>query len=97
MVFSCIAPSPDLRGFVRDYLIAHFRFDPEKPIPHKRYAPKPEQGITFFVRGRPTITNPLTGEIQVKDRDFKRYFGQPYPKVHPAVRRRLPCLSPLQP
>jgi AraC-like DNA-binding protein len=65
MVFSCIAPSPDLRGLVRDYLVAHFLFDPARPIPHKRYAPKPEQGITFFVRGRPTIVDPLTGEVQV--------------------------------
>jgi AraC-like DNA-binding protein len=65
MTFSCITPSPALRSFVRDYLIAHFLFDPEKPIPHKRYAPKPEQGITFFVRGRPSIVNPLTSEIQV--------------------------------
>lgn len=53
MIFSTIAPSPRLQDFVRDYLIAHFRFDLGKPIPHKRYAPKPEQGITFFVRGSP--------------------------------------------
>lgn len=65
MTFSSVTPSPALRSFVRDYLIAHFLFDPEKPIPHKRYAPKPEQGITFFVRGRPTIVNVLTGETQV--------------------------------
>lgn len=62
MVFSSIAPSPNLREFVRDYLIAHFRFDPGKPVPHKRYAPKPEQGITFFVRGRPSIVDPLTDQ-----------------------------------
>jgi AraC-like DNA-binding protein len=65
MIFSCIAPSPVLRDFIRDYLIAHFRFDPEKSIPHKRYAPKPEQGITFFVRGRPSMVDPLTGEGRV--------------------------------
>jgi AraC-like DNA-binding protein len=65
MIFSCIAPSPSLREFVQDYLIAHFRFDSGKPIPHKRYAPKPEQGITFFVRGRPSIVDPLTGEGRV--------------------------------
>lgn len=65
MVFSCIGPSPGLRAFVRDYLIAHFLFDPQKAIPHKRYAPKPEQGVTFFVRGRPNIVNPLTGELHV--------------------------------
>jgi AraC-like DNA-binding protein len=64
MIFSHIAPRPALRSFVRDYLIAHFRFDHEKPAPLKPYAPKPEQGITFFVRGRPNSVNPLTGELQ---------------------------------
>jgi AraC-like DNA-binding protein len=54
-----------LRELVRDYLIAHFRFDPHKPVPHKRYAPKPEQGITFFVRGRPSTVNPFTEEARV--------------------------------
>ena len=64
MIFSHIAPKPALRDFVRDYLIAHFRFDHEKPTALKPYAPKPEQGITFFVKGRPTSVNPLTGEVQ---------------------------------
>jgi len=63
MVFASIAPSPRLRDVIRDYLIAHFRFDPEKPVPHKRYSPKPEQGITFFVRGRPSMRSPLTKEL----------------------------------
>lgn len=65
MIFSTIAPSPGLREFVRDYLIAHFRFDPGEPIPHKSYAPKPEQGITFFARGRPRMLDPVTDEVQV--------------------------------
>jgi len=65
MIFSSIAPSPCLRDFVRDYLIAHFRFASGKPIPHKRYAPKPEQGITFFIRGHPRIVDPHTGEARV--------------------------------
>lgn len=64
MIFSHIAPKPGLRDFVRDYLIAHFRFDHEKPTARKPYAPKPEQGITFFVRGRPTAVNPRTGDVQ---------------------------------
>jgi len=64
MIFSHIAPRPALRNFVRDYLIAHFRFDHETQTPLKPYAPKPEQGVTFFVRGRPTSVNPLTGEVQ---------------------------------
>jgi AraC-like DNA-binding protein len=65
MIFSSVAPSPGLQDFVRDYLIAHFHFDPAEPIPHKRYAPKPEQGITFFVRGRPTIVDPAADEVRV--------------------------------
>ena len=65
MIFSSIAPSPALRELVRDYLIAHFLFDPHKPVPHKRYAPKPEQGITFFVRGRPSIVDSFTEESRV--------------------------------
>lgn len=64
MIFSSIAPSPGLQDVIRDYLIAHFHFDPAKPLPHKRYSPKPEQGITFFVRGRPSIVDPLTEEIR---------------------------------
>lgn len=59
MIFSCIYPSPVLQPYVRDYLIAHFLFDEGKPIPPKPYAPKPEQGLTFFVRGRATMISPL--------------------------------------
>ncbi|MDF2774050.1 MAG: hypothetical protein K0S86_3547 [Geminicoccaceae bacterium] len=64
MVFSHVASRPALREFVREYLIAHFRFDHQKPAALKPYAPKPEQGLTFFVRGRPTAVNPLTGHVQ---------------------------------
>jgi len=64
MNFSYLAPSPPLRGVVRDYLIAHFRFDQEDHAPLKPYAAKPEQGISFFVRGRPSMVNSLTGEVQ---------------------------------
>lgn len=64
-MFSTVAPVPALRPWVRDYLLAHFRFDPTQPIPHKRYAPKPEQGITFFVKGPPRIVSSRTGCQQV--------------------------------
>jgi AraC-like DNA-binding protein len=63
MKFSYITPSPSLQGTVRDYLIAHFRFDQDTAIPLKPYAAKPEQGITFFVRGRPSMVNPVTDEV----------------------------------
>jgi AraC-like DNA-binding protein len=61
--FSYIAPSPHLQHVIRDYLIAHFHFDQEMPPPLKPYVPRPEQGITFFVRGRPSMVNPITGEV----------------------------------
>lgn len=61
MVFSYVPPSPGLKEFVRDYLVAHFVFDGGAPAPFKSYAPKPEQGITFFPRGGPSAVNPATG------------------------------------
>jgi hypothetical protein len=61
MTFSSINPSPALQAYVRDYLIAHFIFEKEKPIPIKPYAPKPEQGITFFVKGGATMVSRQTG------------------------------------
>jgi AraC-like DNA-binding protein len=74
MIFTTIPPSPSLKEFVRDYLIAHFRFEPDRPIPYKRYAPKPEQGITFFVRGRPSIVDLHTGEA--REAPAVAIFGQ---------------------
>ena len=63
MKFSYLAPSAALQDLVKDYLIAHFLFDQGDQVPLKPYAPKPEQGVTFFVRGRPSMVNPLTGEV----------------------------------
>lgn len=64
MIFSSIKPIPALQPFVRDYLIAHFIFNNEKPIPIKPYAPKPEQGITFFVKGGARMACPQTGATE---------------------------------
>lgn len=63
VIFSYVAPGPALAEFVRDYLIAHFVFGQEMPAPLKPYAPKPEQGMTFFVRGAPRLAN-RTGDGQ---------------------------------
>jgi AraC-like DNA-binding protein len=61
--FSYIAPAPDLLHVVRDYLIAHFHFDQDSSPPRRQYVPKPEQGLTFFVRGRPSMISPTTGAV----------------------------------
>ncbi len=65
MIYKYIAPDPALQEFVKDFLIAHFRFDKDQEIPLKPYSPKPEQTITFLPRGNLTINNPLTGETQL--------------------------------
>ncbi len=64
MIYQYIAPGPTLREFVRDYLVAHFVFDKNQPIPFKPYSPKPEQTITFLAKGNLTIINPLSGKTQ---------------------------------
>jgi len=65
VIYQYIAPSPPLREFVRDYLIAHFIFDKGQDIPFKPYSPKPEQTITFLPKGSLTMENLTTGERRV--------------------------------
>jgi AraC-like DNA-binding protein len=57
MLYKYVIPSPILQDFVRDYLVAHFIFGGNEPIPFKPYAPKPEQGITFFPKGFVSISD----------------------------------------
>lgn len=63
MIYKYIAPNPILQEFIRDYLVAHFVFDKDKPVPFKPYSPKPEQGITFFPRGCVSIESLQTGVV----------------------------------
>lgn len=63
MIYKYIQPSPALQELVRDYLVAHFIFDKNAPLPVKPYAPKPEQGNTFFPRGFVSIEDQCTGAI----------------------------------
>ena len=51
--------------YVRDYLIAHFVFDKNQPIPVKAFAPRPELAITFLPKGRLTIHNLLNEQTQI--------------------------------
>ena len=61
MIYQYLPPAPALAEFVRDYLVAHFVFDQQEPVPFKPYSPKPEQTITFLPRGSLSVMNPLTG------------------------------------
>ena len=74
MIYRYIPPSPILQDFVKNYLLAHFVFDKNQPIPFKSYSPKPEQGITFFAKGYVSIENSETG--QIKKAPGVSIFGQ---------------------
>lgn len=64
MIYCNITPSVALQEFVRDYLIAHFVFDKNQPIPVKAFAPRPEQAITFIPKGKLTMRNLLNEQTQ---------------------------------
>jgi AraC-like DNA-binding protein len=65
MIYQNIAPSPVLQEYVRNYLIAHFVFEENHPIPIKAFAPRPEQAITFLPRGYLTMQNLHDGKTQI--------------------------------
>ena len=64
MIYKHIAPGPALQEFVSDYLIAHFVFDKNQPIPIKSFSPKPEQAISFLPKGNLVMRNLLNGQTQ---------------------------------
>lgn len=55
MIFQNFQPSAELAGIVKTYHIRHFEFPPNAKIPVKPFPPRPEQYITFYVRGFETI------------------------------------------
>jgi len=64
MIYQHIKPNPVLQEFVSDYLIAHFVFDKNQPIPIKAFSPKPELAITFLPKGSLIMKNLLNGQRQ---------------------------------
>ena len=40
MIYCYISPSLCLQDFVKEYLLVHFVFGKNQPIPHKSYSPK---------------------------------------------------------
>jgi AraC-like DNA-binding protein len=51
MIFQYVKPSQILQPFIKDYLIAHFKFDQVNQVPPKSYPAHPYHGITFYIRG----------------------------------------------
>lgn len=64
MIYKSFLPSPVLSEFVRNYTIIHFQFKANEPVPFKQRSPKPEQKIVFYIKGAPTMHNPITGNAQ---------------------------------
>jgi AraC-like DNA-binding protein len=62
MIYQYLSPSPVLREFVRDYLIAHFVFGKDQPIPVKAFAPRPEQAMAFLPRGGLVMHNAISAD-----------------------------------
>jgi AraC-like DNA-binding protein len=52
MILKDILPNPALREFVQCYRIVHFEFGKTQEPAFKAYAPKPEECLHFFLRGR---------------------------------------------
>lgn len=50
MILKDFSPNPAFKAYVQQYRIVHFKFDADKPIPSKAYAPIPEQQLIFFLR-----------------------------------------------
>jgi len=63
MLYQSFLPSPPLQDFVRNYTLIQFHFRSDRPTPPKQRSPKPEEKITFYIRGGVCLTDPKTGRI----------------------------------
>jgi AraC-like DNA-binding protein len=50
MIYRYIQPSPHLRNYVRDYVLAHLVVDSNNAVPNKPFPAKPEEGFIFYIR-----------------------------------------------
>lgn len=51
-------PSHLLKGYVRDYVLAHLVMDTSRDVPLKPFPAKPQGGILFLIKGFFVATNP---------------------------------------
>lgn len=51
MLYQVIQPAPQLRAFVKEYLLLHFMFDKNKPFPIKPFPCRPQHTLCFYLRG----------------------------------------------
>ncbi len=55
MIHTYIQPSAHLRDYIKVYMLLHFQFSPNDPAPIKPFPASPNQGITFYPRGKKGI------------------------------------------
>jgi AraC-like DNA-binding protein len=51
MIFQFIQPSLHLRGYIREYLLFHFKVSSGNVVPVKPYHAAPEEGMIFYIKG----------------------------------------------
>lgn len=61
MIYKIIQPSLHLQAFVKDYLLLHFVFDKNAPVPIKPFPASTLQCLVFYVRGSVTAHDPYAG------------------------------------
>jgi AraC-like DNA-binding protein len=61
MLFKLIQPSPQLRPFVKEYMLLHFEFDSRQLPPVKPFPVRPQQTLVFYLKGGINAFNPETG------------------------------------
>ncbi|AMJ66000.1 AraC family transcriptional regulator [Hymenobacter sp. PAMC 26628] len=84
MIYQFIQPAPALRPYIRQYQLFHFTFDRHAPIPVKSYPACPEEGFSFFLRGRLQTECPELGTTETCARaaifglpDYRQNFRVP--------------------
>ncbi|MBD2705358.1 AraC family transcriptional regulator [Spirosoma sp. BT702] len=63
MIHTYIQPSAHLRDYIKVYMLLHFQFSPNDPVPIKPFPASPNQGITFYPRGFLTAHHPDEGKL----------------------------------
>lgn len=61
MIYKIIQPSPHLQSFIKDYLLLHFTFDKNIPVPVKPFPANTLQCLVFYVKGFVTASDPNSG------------------------------------
>lgn len=83
MIHQFYNPVPALNGYIKNYLLLHFKFDRQAPVPPKIYPVSPEQGFTFYVRGCCVAETPELGFSEKRPRSV--IWGQTLHKQYMKV------------